>query len=46
MLNLYRYMVQNGMKKIEDVPQPYQDMLRSEMAPAPEPVEATTEPTV
>jgi len=33
MLNLYRYMVQNGMKQLEDVPEPYQSMLRAEMEP-------------
>jgi hypothetical protein len=45
MLNLYRYMVQNGMKKIEDVPSPYREMLQAEMAPAPapeQPVDTTT----
>jgi hypothetical protein len=30
MLNLYRYMVDNNMKKLNDVPQPYQQMLRDE----------------
>jgi len=35
MLDLYRYMVQNGMKKLEDVPEPYRSMLIAEMEPAP-----------
>jgi hypothetical protein len=30
MLNLYRYMVDNNMKKLSEVPQPYQQMLRDE----------------
>jgi hypothetical protein len=30
MLNLYRYMVDNNMKKLNEVPQPYQQMLRDE----------------
>jgi hypothetical protein len=30
MLNLYRYMVDNNMKKLNEVPQPYQQMLRNE----------------
>jgi hypothetical protein len=30
MLNLYRYMLDNGMKKISDIPEPYQGMLREE----------------
>ena len=30
MLNLYRYMVDNGMKQLSDVPEPYQSMLRDE----------------
>jgi hypothetical protein len=30
MLNLYRYMVDNGMKTLADVPEPYQSMLRAE----------------
>lgn len=28
MLNLYKYMVDNGMKKLNEVPQPYQQMMR------------------
>jgi hypothetical protein len=45
MLNLYRYMVTSGMKKIEDVPSPYREMLEAEMAPAPQP-EVTQEAPV
>lgn len=30
MLNLYRYMVDNNMKKLSEVPEPYQQMLRDE----------------
>jgi hypothetical protein len=30
MLDLYRYMVQNGMKQLSEVPQPYRDMLIAE----------------
>jgi hypothetical protein len=30
MLSLYRYMVDNGMKKLSEVPEPYQRMLREE----------------
>jgi hypothetical protein len=30
MLNLYRYLVERGMKRLSDVPEPYQTMLRNE----------------
>jgi hypothetical protein len=31
MLNLYRYLVEKGMKRIFDVPEPYQSLLRAEV---------------
>lgn len=30
MLNLYRYMVDNGMKTLSEVPEPYKQMLKNE----------------
>jgi hypothetical protein len=30
MLNLYRYMLDNGMKTLSEIPEPYQRMLREE----------------
>lgn len=39
MLAYYRYKVEKGMMTLEQVPQPYQDMLRAEVTP--EPVEGT-----
>lgn len=30
MLNLYRYQLDNGMKTLTQVPEPYQSMLRAE----------------
>lgn len=30
MLNLYRYLIEKGMKRLSDVPEPYQSMLRAE----------------
>lgn len=31
MLNFYRYMVEKGLKRLEDVPEPYQSLLREEL---------------
>lgn len=30
MLNLYKYMIDNNMKKLSEVPEPYQRMLREQ----------------
>lgn len=30
MLSLYRYMIDNGMKELSEVPEPYQSMLKKE----------------
>lgn len=47
MIELYRYMLQVGMKQLNEIPEPYQKMLRAELEPAPEPIldlEPETEP--
>ncbi len=35
MLNLYRYMIENRMKELEDIPETYQKLLKEELEPAP-----------